>query len=348
MAEAPDRDVVRDGELTEILHRMQDRREALVDGAAWSVAGHWRSFKADFVHATNARGDVAVKFGDGWTAADAHFVSSEVERVRTLFEQLPGGKVRVPRALGWSDVPAAVALGYVDGDMLFSSISERGHRLWNRGQAGVLEIMASCGQALGAYHSAEPATGDPAITKVALGDLLSAARRAGVRRTTILALEPRLRRARGYRFSPNDFIIDAQGRLVMLDPPHVRKYDYLQHDVQRVHLRVASRTDRRAPHAAHASERAAARRPAGRVPRRLRDNGTFLARYGARRVDDPSLRGVSNHRLRIRIAAPAFVRQGAPRAGMGSPGTAEIGAATSFVRARKWVAQPVGQQFGRC
>ncbi len=231
MAEAPDRDVVRDGELTEILHRMQDRREALVDGAAWSVAGHWRSFKADFVHATNARGDVAVKFGDGWTAADAHFVSSEVERVRTLFEQLPGGKVRVPRALGWSDVPAAVALGYVDGDMLFSSISERGHRLWNRGQAGVLEIMASCGQALGAYHSAEPATGDPAITKVALGDLLSAARRAGVRRTTILALEPRLRRARGYRFSPNDFIIDAQGRLVMLDPPHVRKYDYLQRDV---------------------------------------------------------------------------------------------------------------------
>jgi hypothetical protein len=231
MAEAPERVVVRDDELTKILHGMQDRRAALARGATWSVAGQWRSFKADFVHATSAEGDLAVKFGDGWTPDDAHFVSAEVERVRTLFKQLPGGKVRVPRALGWSESPAAVALGYVDGDMLFSALPDRSHRIWNRGQAGVVETMASCGQALGAYHSAEPATGDPAITKVALGDLLSAARRAGVRRTTILALEPRLERARGYRFSPNDFIIDAQGRLVMLDPPHVRKYDYLQRDV---------------------------------------------------------------------------------------------------------------------
>jgi hypothetical protein len=62
-------------------------------------------------------------------------------------------------------------------------------------------------------------------------DLLSAARRTGVTKSAILRVEPRLDRARGYRFSPNDFIVRPNGQLVMIDPPHVRKYDYLQRDI---------------------------------------------------------------------------------------------------------------------
>lgn len=220
------------GALTEVLRAMHDRRKAVAGDQPWSIAGSWRSFKANFVHATGEDGEqVAVKFGDGWSADDAHFVAAEVERVRSIFKRLPGGKVRVPRALGWSGEPAAVALRYVDGTNLFATLSDRSHPLWERGHERVEELIVRCGQAIGAYHAAEPAPDDPATAQVALDDLLTAARRTAVRRKAILEVEPRLERARGYRFSPNDFTIDARGRLVMLDPPHVRKFDYLQRDV---------------------------------------------------------------------------------------------------------------------
>ena len=60
---------------------------------------------------------------------------------------------------------------------------------------------------------------------------MQAARKAGVSKATMARLEPSLPRARGYRFSPNDFTVDETGRLLMHDPPHVRKFDYLHRDV---------------------------------------------------------------------------------------------------------------------
>ncbi len=220
-----------DGELTEILQTMHDRRGFVAQDTTWSVAARWRSFKADFVRAHSEAGDVAVKFGDDWSAADAHFVADEEERVRRLFTALPAGPLEVPPALGWSDEPAAVALGFVEGDTLFQILGDRGHPQWNAGVAAFVELTALCGQAIGAYHTAEPAVDDETITQVARDDLLTAARRAGISKSTILEIEPGLERARGYRFSPNDFIVKPDGTLVMLDPPHVRKYDYLQRDV---------------------------------------------------------------------------------------------------------------------
>jgi len=228
---------VGDGELTEILRTMHDRRGLLAQGATWSVAAHWRSFKADFVKAHSEAGDVAVKFGDDWSPADAHFVADEEERVRGLFTALPAGSVEVPHALGWSDEPAAVALEFVEGDTLFGILADRQHRQWDAGSAAFVDLASLCGQAIGAYHTAEAAFDDEAITKVARDDLLTAARRAGISRSTILRVEPRLERARGYRFSPNDFIVKPDGGLVMIDPPHVRKFDYWR--VMSVRLRLS-------------------------------------------------------------------------------------------------------------
>ncbi|MEN8239406.1 MAG: glycosyltransferase family 4 protein, partial [Actinomycetota bacterium] len=223
--------VVGDDELTEILQTMHDRRGVVAGDLGWSVRSRWRSFKADFVKAGSGAGDVAVKFGDGWKPADAAFVASEEERVRVLFSTLPSGPVDVPRALGWSEHPPGVALEFVEGDALFHTLSDPLTMDADGGVAQLTDLTTRCGQAIGAYHSAQDAVDDPGITQMARDDLLTAARRAGVTKRTILEVEPVLMRARGYRFSPNDFIVGPSGRLVMIDPPHVRKYDYVQRDV---------------------------------------------------------------------------------------------------------------------
>jgi glycosyltransferase involved in cell wall biosynthesis len=220
-----------DNQLTDILQNMRDRRGAVIEGSDWSESARWRSFKAEFVKAHSETADVAVKFGDGWSPEDAHFVAQEEERIRHLFAALPDGPVEVPPALGWSEDPAAVALAFVEGETLFDILSNPQHAFWTAGESMLTELTSLCGQAIGAYHTAEPAPNDATISRIALNDLLTAARRAGVSRATILEVEPRLERARGYRFSPNDFIVKPDGRLVMLDPPHVRKFDYLQRDV---------------------------------------------------------------------------------------------------------------------
>ena len=226
-----ERENLTDSDLTELLRAMHDRKGVLADDARWSVVGRWRSFKADFVRAHSHAGDIALKLGDGWSPKDARFVAEEEERVRLLFIALPGGPVGVPDALGWSEDPAGVALDFVEGDTLFHILSNSLHPMWKAGEEKIIGLVGQCGQAIGAYHSAQSVVDDTATTRTARDDLLTAARRAGVSNRTILQLEPQLERARGYRFSPNDFIVDSEGRLVMIDPPHVRKYDYIQRDV---------------------------------------------------------------------------------------------------------------------
>lgn len=218
-------------ELAAVLSAMRESGDAVASGSSWEITDRWRSFKADFVKAQSESDVIAVKFGDGWTADDARYVAEEVQRVRRLFAGLPSGPVEVPASLGWSADPAAVALPFVEGAPLFSVIVDRSHPMWQEGEDTIVRLARQCGEAIGAYHTAQPAPQDSGSTALAMDDLLSATRRAGVRRSTMLALEPHLVRARGYRFSPNDLMVDGLGRLVMLDPPHLRKHDYLPRDV---------------------------------------------------------------------------------------------------------------------
>ncbi|MEN8238830.1 MAG: glycosyltransferase [Actinomycetota bacterium] len=230
-ASEPTTPAMGDQQLSEIIRDMHDRRGAVAEGSSWSTAARWRSFKAEFIKAHSEAGDVAVKFGDDWSPEDARFVADEEERILRLFTALPAGRVRVPAALGWSEEPSAVALAFVEGDTLFHILGNSRHPQWRLGEAKLEQLTLLCGQAIGAYHAAQPAFDDDTIARVAQEDLLTAARRAGIAKSTILQVQPRLERARGYRFSPNDFIVDADGYLVMLDPPHVRKYDYVQRDI---------------------------------------------------------------------------------------------------------------------
>jgi glycosyltransferase involved in cell wall biosynthesis len=219
----------------EVMERIEILSEGrMVKGAGpWDSVGEWESFKARFIHLRSRRGDeVALKLGVGWSADDAQYVSHEVTRVRSMLQDLPGGEVVMPEAIGWSRRPPAVLLRFAPGTNLFRWLIDTHAGGGRSSHQEMIDLTTMCGQAIGAYHSSEPAGAAPDDDhQIALDDLLNAVRRAGFRRQSILSIEPRLIRARGYRFSANDFTVDAAGRLVMHDPPHVRKFDYTHRDV---------------------------------------------------------------------------------------------------------------------
>jgi len=218
-------------DLNNLLHAMHGRWGILAADSRWSIEGRWSSYKAEFIKAHSDVGDVAVKFDAGWSPQDARLVVSEENRVRDLFSTLPAGPVEMPSALGWSEDPPGVALEFVEGTKLFDIARDPFHPVWDDGDEVVLDLVRNCGHAIGAYHSADDPNGETSSSSTRREQLLAVARRAGVPGRTVLQIEPRLEWARGYRISPNDFIVSDDHRLVMIDPPHVRRYEYVHTDV---------------------------------------------------------------------------------------------------------------------
>ncbi len=219
-----------DATLARVMATLRDRRGPLADPAvAYTVERRWPSFKAHFALLTLSGGArAAVKVAGNWTAEDAGFVAAESDRVARLLADLPGGPVRVPGVLGWTPDPPALALEWVEATDLLDVFGDPAHPL----APTLPALVGSCGEALGAYHAAEPADPDDRPSaKAARIELLGAARRAGVSRSAAEAAWPRLHRARGYRYSPGDFLVDGEGGVVLLDPPHVRKFDPVHRDV---------------------------------------------------------------------------------------------------------------------
>ena len=215
-------------ELPSILAAMGERF-GWEPGMASAVAvTQWESRKAAFGRVTTgADREIIVKQGIGWTPEDARFVYEELGRLTALVADLD---IAVPEPLGWAESPPLVAMGATDGDILFTDIlTDLG--AWPGDAARLVELVTRCGRAIGKYHAAQPAGDDADLEAAARADLRRAARRSLVRRSTAVAAAAGLPRARGFRFSPNDFLVAADGRLILLDPPHVRKYDYVHRDV---------------------------------------------------------------------------------------------------------------------
>lgn len=234
MAAEPEGVMLTAEDASDLIDGMRDV-DAAIAGAEWTVVGEWNSFFARFVHLHSDGGsDIAVKFGKGWTAADTEYVAAEIGRVRTLFSSLPGGHVEVPPVLGWSADPAVIALPFVAGENLFAALGTPGHPVHDD-ETRLAALMRSAGEALGAYHAAETAPDDPATRRVAREDMAAAVRRSGYRSGLVKRLEREIPVVRGYRLSHNDFTvgepIDGGSGLVILDPPHVRKFDHLHRDL---------------------------------------------------------------------------------------------------------------------
>lgn len=207
----------------------------LADRFSWSpgmsqveATSRWQSRKARFHRVTTAAGrQIIVKLGVGWTQDDAEFVHSELARLTTLVADLD---IAVPQPLGWAADPPLVVMGVTDGAMLCSEILPE-HDSWPGDLAQLTELVTRCGRAIGRYHAAQPAPQDESLAAAARADLRRASRRSLVRRTPAVVRASDLPRARGFRFSPNDFLVGEHGELILLDPPHVRKYDYVHRDI---------------------------------------------------------------------------------------------------------------------
>lgn len=207
----------------ELIGAMTRRAGPLVEDRDWSTIDEWASFSARFLLVESDGDRVLIKLGTNWAPGQSVFVADEIDRVSRLVATLDGFSVTMPGVLGVLSDPPAIAMPHVRGPLLFDKVAD----------LDVVEssrLVEACGAVLGSFHAAQVADDDRG-REPALEELLGAARRAGRSRQSALDVEPRLVRARGYRFSPNDFLLGEDGQLVLLDPPHVNKYDYVHRDL---------------------------------------------------------------------------------------------------------------------
>lgn len=207
-----------------ILGTFEGATGVLSENKNWSTVRGWTSFSAKFWLFASQDHRFALKIGDNWTSADVEYLVSEIKRVRQVLAASVGDAMTMPAVLGTAESPPAMALEYLTGERLFDQLVA----LAPESRVRYANLF---GRALGAYHHSEPAPDTADSTIAARDELFSAARRSGVRRVAISKIEPELKRARGFRFSPNDLLVDERGELILLDPPHVRKYDYIHRDV---------------------------------------------------------------------------------------------------------------------
>lgn len=193
--------------------------------------GQWKSFRARW-HRYRVEGwrhDLAVKLGDDWSPDDARFVFEEMTRIAEMLADAGIGAVGL-RPIGWLADPPAVGMPFVEGrrlsevirDALVSGDPKEANRVLRGAQA--------FGAALGCYHRLEPADDDGAVKQVET-DFNAASRRVLVPRRTGWDRARRLQRARAYRLSPNDLWVTTDRLFVLLDPPHIRKYELVHRDV---------------------------------------------------------------------------------------------------------------------
>jgi hypothetical protein len=208
----------------ELLMSMDGRTGPLGSDRTWETVKEWTSFSARFILLQAGGERIALKLGTNWEGGTVAYVAEEVERVSHVMANLPSGRVAMPGVLGVAANPPAMALEYFEGTPLFEAIP----RLESPDR---LAVLRTCGEAIGAFHRAEQVPDDEGERSAAMIELLAAARRSLVSRSSVARVAPGLARGRSYRFSPNDFLLNDNQDLVLLDPPHVQKYDYVHRDI---------------------------------------------------------------------------------------------------------------------
>lgn len=212
------------GSINELLMSMEGRTGLLAGDRVWEPGREWTSFSARFILLQSGEDRIALKLGTNWESGSVSFVAGEIDRVSRILGSLPSGGVAMPGVLGFSADPPTLALEYFEGTPLFEAIPLLG-------ETEREAVLRTCGEAIGAFHRSEHVSEEPVSGSAAMAELVAAARRALVSRSTATRIGPGLARARSYRFSPNDFLVTEQQTLVLLDPPHVQKYDFVHRDI---------------------------------------------------------------------------------------------------------------------
>ncbi|CAN5755846.1 hypothetical protein BH23ACT4_BH23ACT4_03080 [soil metagenome] len=210
--------------VNELLMSMEGRTGLLAGNRVWEPVREWTSFSARFILLQSGQDRIALKLGTNWESGSVAFVSGEIDRVSRILAGLSSGGVAMPGVLGMAANPPALALEYFEGKPLFEMIPLLG-------ETERQVVLRTCGEAIGAFHRSEEVPEGPVDGSAAMAELAAAARRALVSRSAAARIGPGLARARSYRFSPNDFLLTERQTLVLLDPPHVQKYDFVHRDI---------------------------------------------------------------------------------------------------------------------
>jgi hypothetical protein len=188
----------------------------------WTVVDEWKSFSAQFFLIESDMKRVALKIGANWSTERVGVVADEIRRLGKLLDTDEGAIV-TPEVLGLSTDPPALALSFVEGIPLFGSLS-------SIPQSEMLAHLATCGRAVGIYHKSQPWSAFGQEVPYSLNSLRKISRYCGISEATADRMA-KLRCARRYQFSSNDILIGPDGTLILLDPPHLYRYDYVHRDI---------------------------------------------------------------------------------------------------------------------
>ncbi len=178
--------VLSEGEVSEILVRIQDRFGWPETSERFEIAGRWGSRTASLYRcrgASTGRPDVMLKVGRDWTPEIASAVHKEMDELARTIRVAGRPMVGVPDALGWDGDPPLVCSAYVEGTDLYFLLADLEHRGWSASERSPLEVLEACGRALGTYHARSvPGPSDIEARTQALHDLERAARAMAVPR----------------------------------------------------------------------------------------------------------------------------------------------------------------------
>jgi len=191
-------------------------------------SGFWR-FRAHPGNAGDWPFDVVFKVERRWTPESAEGTHDALRRLSDLQHLTPGPSsgISFPEPLGWTREPPGVIMPSVEGVELFDALADTGHALWTDSDR-LPDVVKSCGEAFGWIHRL--AVIDPETDAV---------RRAALQRLPVVMRWVLKRWApvgkgsviRSHNFSRNDFLVSADGRLSVLDPPILGTPALLHEDV---------------------------------------------------------------------------------------------------------------------
>ena len=212
------------GDPSRLIPTLSGRVGLLTTERQWVEMKRWVSFSAEFVLFQSQDDRFLLKLGSNWSGDDVGFVVSEIGRVGAILTAVPDTQLAMPGVLGSATSPPAIALEYLDGDPIFDVIAGVDDGLRRK-------LLTACGRAIGAFHSAETIGTSDELTRAAREEMVAVGRRMGFRAAGADRHSRSLVCARSFRFSPNDFLVDDVGTVILLDPPHVRKYAYVHRDI---------------------------------------------------------------------------------------------------------------------
>lgn len=207
-----------------LISSLSGRAGLLANDRQWVERKRWVSFSAEFVLFQSHDDAFLLKLGCNWSADDVSFVVSEIGRVGAILDSVADTQLAMPGVLGSTTSPPAIAMEYLEGEPIFDVIS---------GMDGDRrdKLLTACGRAIGAFHSAQTIESSDRLTRAAHEEMVAVGRRMGFRATEADRHSRSLLCARSFRFSPNDFLVDGIDTVILLDPPHVRKYGYVHRDI---------------------------------------------------------------------------------------------------------------------